>query len=180
MKRPLFIAGVGNLFFGDDAFGCEVTKRLKVQYPLGSETTEVRDFGVNVRALGYVLAERSTSGRAGTTVIVDAVATGAEPGSVHLFDLAAPDLQVAMSLSHHALGLGDALTLAVALGARLDGTYLLGCEPACLEPALSRALTPEVEMAARRSVDLLQRLIAQPGEDLVGLCRAERQVSKML
>jgi hydrogenase maturation protease len=180
MKRSLLIAGIGNMFFGDDAFGCEVIKRLLALYPEPSAAAELRDYGVSVRALGYELAERSSSGRAGTTVIVDAVATGAAPGSLQLFDLATPEPPFATSVSHHALGLGDALTLAVALGASLDGTYLLGCEPACLEPSLSSELTSEVEIAARRAVDLLQRLIEQPGEDLIGLCRNERPASKTL
>jgi hydrogenase maturation protease len=174
------IAGIGNMFFGDDAFGCEVARRLCARYPQGTAAAEVRDFGVSVRALGYVLAERSASGHVATTVIVDAMATGSEPGSMQLYDLAAPELHLAMSLSHHALGLGDALSLAVELGARLERTYLLGCEPACFEPSLSNALTPRVELAARRAVDLLHRLIERPGEDFVGLCRTERQVSKTL
>lgn len=163
MTQPLLIAGVGNLFFGDDAFGCEVIKRLEP-----SELAEVRDFGVNVRALGYVLAERS--GR-GTTIIVDALATGGEPGTVQLLDLAAPEPHSVALLSHHALGLGDALTLARALGARVEHTYLLGCEPACLEPSPTGTLTPVVQSAAERCSALLQRLIEQPGADLVALCR---------
>lgn len=180
MTRPVLIAGIGNMFLGDDAFGCEVIRRLSARYPSGTESAKLRDFGVNVRALGYVLAERSTSGRAGTTVIVDAVETGAEPGSVQLFDLSAPELQISISLSHHALGLGDALTLAVALGARLHSIFLLGCEPASFEPSQSCGLTAPVQSAALRCVELLQRLIERPGEDLVGLCRSERQASKTL
>jgi hydrogenase maturation protease len=175
MTRPLLVAGIGNMFLGDDAFGCEVVKRLCALYPQRNEAAELRDFGINTRALGYVLAERTS----GTTVIVDALATGGPPGTVQLLDLAAPELPTSTRLSHHALGLDDALTLAIALGACLDHTYLLGCEPASFEPshAVGR-LTPAVEVAARRCVELLCRLIEQPGEDLVGLCRTERQTSK--
>lgn len=177
MTPPLLIAGIGNMFLGDDAFGCEVIKRLCVRYPMPSQAAELRDFGVSARALGYVLAERS----AGTTVIVDALATGGPPGTVQLLDLAAPELHMSTHLSHHALGLADALRLAIALGARLDHTYLLGCEPASFEPSFeASSLTPAVESAACRCVDLLCRLIEQPGQDLMGLCRTERQASKTL
>lgn len=181
MTRPLLIAGIGNMFLGDDAFGCEVIRRLCALYPRPGAGTELRDFGVAVRALGYLLAERT----AGTTVIVDAVATGGPPGTLQLLDLAAPQAHASTGLSHHALGLDDALTLARALGARLPGTYLLGCEPACFEPAPASgagvgSLTPAVEIAARRCVALLRRLIERPDEDLVGLCRTKREVSKML
>lgn len=177
MTQPLLIAGVGNLFLGDDAFGCEVTRRLCERYPQRSGAVELCDFGASMRALGYRLAERTASGCAGTTVIVDAVATGAAPGTVQLFDLAAPGVHMSTRLSHHALGLAEALTLASALGARLERTYLLGCEPAAFEPAVSTSsvahsvLTPPVEAAVLRCVELLGRLIEQPGGDLVALCR---------
>lgn len=182
MTRPLLIAGIGNLFLGDDAFGCEVIKRLRARYPSPRGATELRDFGVSARALGYVLAERSANGRTGgTTVIVDALSTGGPPGTLQLLDLAAPELPMSAHLSHHALGLGDALTLAIALGARLDHTYLLGCEPASFEPSFAaQSLTPAVETAARKAVEWLCRLVEQPGEDLVGLCRTQRQASKTL
>lgn len=185
MTGPLLIAGIGNVFLGDDAFGCEVIRRLGAVHPNRSYAAEVRDFGVNVRALGYVLAERTRGGPTGTTVIVDALATGGRAGTLQLLDLAAPEAHPSTGLSHHALGLGDALTLAVALGARLERTYLLGCEPACFEPVFSPSasaggLTPAVELATRRCVDLLRRLIERPDEDLVYLCRTKRQVSKML
>ncbi len=177
MTQPLLIAGVGNLFLGDDAFGCEVTRRLCEKYPHRSDDIELRDFGASVRALGYRLAARTASGCAGTTVIVDAVATGAAPGTVQLFDLSVPEVHMSTGLSHHVLGLGEALTMAVALGARLERTYLLGCEPAAFEPAVSTSafarsvLTPRVEAAALRCVELLGRLIDRPGGDLISLCR---------
>ena len=45
MTRRLLIAGVGNLFLGDDAFGCEVTRRLKRSHPRPGAGIELRDFG---------------------------------------------------------------------------------------------------------------------------------------
>jgi hydrogenase maturation protease len=178
MTRPLLIAGIGNLFLGDDAFGCEVTRRLRERYPRPPEAIELRDFGIGVRALGYVLAARSASGNAGMTVIVDAVATGAAPGTVQLFDLAAGDGRRAKSIVHHAQGIEDALATALALGARLERTYLLGCEPASFEPAIGasaatdgRLLTLQVDAAAQRCVGLLGRMMGNPDQDLVTLCQ---------
>lgn len=174
MTSSLLIAGIGNLFFGDDAFGCEVLRRLAAIYPRPRHGVELRDFGVAVRALAYALAART----AGTIIIVDAVATGAAPGSVQLFDLAAADVHGWRSVVHHAQGLEHALSTARALGACLTGSYLLGCEPACFEPAISASelttcsvLTPQIEAAAQRCVGLLGRMIEQPDEDLVALCQ---------
>lgn len=166
MSGPLLIAGVGNVFLGDDAFGCEVVRRLRLR--TGSEAaSDVRDFGVRTRELAYVLAES----RAGTTVIVDAAASGAAPGTLQLFDLArdgAPPAHAGV----HGIDLPGALALARSLGTRLERSYLLGCEPACLAPAFdaARPLSPRVERAAQSCVDLLARLIAEPQTDLVALC----------
>jgi hydrogenase maturation protease len=179
MTCALLIAGIGNVFLGDDAFGCEVTRRLHERYPYPPEGIELQDFGVRVRALSYTLAARSSDGSGGTTIIVDAVATGAAPGTVQLFDLATEQARSWTSVVHHAQGLDDALSSAVALGARLEGVYLLGCEPACFEPKASASqvaarclLTPRVEAAAQRCVDLLGRKLDDPTSDLVALCRS--------
>jgi hydrogenase maturation protease len=175
MTRPLLIAGIGNMFLGDDAFGCEVARRLSETYPRLRDGVELRDFGVRVRALGYELAARTAGRSGGTIVMVDAVTTGAPPGTVQLFDLAATQLHSWTSVVHHTQGLEHALHTACALGASLEGSYLLGCEPACFEPALSMIagclLTPHVEAAAQRCVGLLGHMIEEPDQDLVTLCR---------
>jgi hydrogenase maturation protease len=130
---------------------------------------ELRDFGVRVRAFGYWLAERSAPYIDGTTVIVDAVATGSPPGTIQLFDLGAGPVPETPIASPHAHGLNDALTTAVTLGASLGHVYLLGCEPASFEPAEDCRLTPSVELAAQRCVDSLCRFIAEPSSGLIPL-----------
>ncbi|HKU40226.1 MAG TPA: hydrogenase maturation protease [Polyangiales bacterium] len=171
MTRPLLIAGIGNLFLGDDAFGCEVARRLCERYPGLRDGVELRDFGNNVRSLGYELAARTEAQSGGSIVIVDAVATGAAPGTVQWFDLATAVARSSRLAAPHAHGLADVLATASELGARLDGTYLLGCQPACFEPkAVLGALTPQVEAAARRCVSLLGALIEDPEPDSVALC----------
>jgi hydrogenase maturation protease len=168
MAPPLRIAGIGNLFLGDDAFGCEVLKRLCARGAAARAGVELRDFGVSVRAFGYWLADR-TAAQGGMTILVDAVATGAAPGTIQLFDLAAGTPPASPIGSPHALGLNDALSTAVALGARLEQVYLLGCEPASFEPAENCLLQPDVESAARRCVDLLERFVEDPSRDLIAL-----------
>jgi hydrogenase maturation protease len=171
MARPLRIAGIGNLFLGDDAFGCEVLRRLCARCPEPRNGVELRDFGASVRAFGYWLAERCAAHSCGTTVIVDAVATGSAPGTIQLFDLGSGPLPESPIASPHAHGLNDALTTAVTLGASLGQVYLLGCEPASFEPAEDCLLSPAVELAAQRCVDLLRRFIMEPSMDLITLTR---------
>ena len=42
--KKILIAGIGNIFFGDDAFGCEVARQLVLE-PL-PEGVSVIDYGI--------------------------------------------------------------------------------------------------------------------------------------
>lgn len=47
MKKRVLVAGAGNIFFGDDAFGSEAARRLlEESWP---EDVEVADFGNSQR-----------------------------------------------------------------------------------------------------------------------------------
>src|SRR5215831_17666462 len=79
MKRVL-IAGIGNIFFGDDAFGCEVAAELlKRDLPEG---VTVADFGIR----GYDLAFAVMDGY-DATILVDASPHGEVPGTVYLLEI---------------------------------------------------------------------------------------------
>ena len=54
-KDRILIAGIGNIFFGDDAFGVEVARRL-AQRPL-AEQVDVRDFGIRGLDLANALLD---------------------------------------------------------------------------------------------------------------------------
>jgi hydrogenase maturation protease len=76
----MLIAGVGNIFLGDDGFGVEVATRLStVSLP---EWVQVADYGISGMHLAYDLAEGYE-----TTVLVDAAPRGGEPGTVYLIEL---------------------------------------------------------------------------------------------
>lgn len=77
------IAGVGNIFLGDDGFGVEVVRRLG-EHRL-RDGVEVVDIGVRGVHLAYQMLDGYH-----TVLLVDASARGAEPGTVHLLDATAP------------------------------------------------------------------------------------------
>ncbi len=56
MTQPsILIAGIGNIFLGDDAFGCEVVKRLSERtWP---DNVRVVDFGIRGFDLAYALLD---------------------------------------------------------------------------------------------------------------------------
>ena len=75
MKPPrILIAGIGNIFFGDDAFGVEVVRRLAGRaMPDG---VRVVDFGIRGIDLAYALTDGCD-----VVILVDAVQRGGAPGT---------------------------------------------------------------------------------------------------
>lgn len=76
MQRPrVLVAGIGNIFLGDDAFGVEVTRRLLTRpWPDG---VRVVDFGIRGLDLTYALLDGADA-----VVLIDAVRRGGPPGTV--------------------------------------------------------------------------------------------------
>ena len=79
----LLVAGIGNVFLGDDGFGVEVVARL-AQRPL-PEGVEVADFGIRGFDLAYALMEGYDF-----AVLVDALPRGGHPGELFVVE---PDLE---------------------------------------------------------------------------------------
>ncbi len=82
MTGRLLIAGVGNIFLGDDGFGVEVASRLAAaDLP---DWAHVVDYGIRGMHLAYDLANGYES-----MILIDATARGGEPGSIYVIE---PDL----------------------------------------------------------------------------------------
>ena len=80
----VLVAGIGNVFLGDDGFGVEVARRLRGQ-ALG-DGVDVADFGIRGVHLAYELAD----GRYDAAVLVDAVSRGGAPGTFYAIE---PDVE---------------------------------------------------------------------------------------
>src|SRR5947209_2000127 len=82
----ILVAGVGNIFLGDDAFGVEVAQRLlRRSLPEG---VRVVDFGIRGFDLAYALM-RDDLAEGGTAILVDALPRGEPPGTLYVIE---PDL----------------------------------------------------------------------------------------
>ena len=108
-SRRVLIAGIGNIFLGDDGFGVEVVTRLA-----GSglpEGVEVKDFGIRGMDLAYALQDDYD-----LVVFVDATPRGEEPGTVYLIE---PEIEEdgEVSLDTHGMDPVKVIKLARALGA---------------------------------------------------------------
>ncbi|MFJ9592425.1 hydrogenase maturation protease [Streptomyces virginiae] len=172
MNRKILIAGIGNVFLGDDGFGVETVRALSA-HPL-PDGVEVVDFGVRGVHLAYQLLDGYD-----TLVLVDATARGGAPGTLYLIEAEARPGPVegpgdgagdgpcegpgeGPVLDGHHMSPDTVLALLGALCAGTGATpprrtLVLGCEPACVEEGigLSAPVAAAVPEAVRMALDLL-------------------------
>ncbi|MEV5974705.1 hydrogenase maturation protease [Streptomyces sp. NPDC051921] len=155
------VAGVGNVFLGDDGFGVE-TVRLLAREHLPPHV-EVADVGIRGVHLAYRLLDGWD-----TLVLVDATARGGEPGTLYLIDATAPDERRAdphaVPLDGHRMAPDAVLalldTLCAGTGAAPPRRILVvGCEPACLDEGVE--LSPQVAAAVPEAVRMVTELVSQ-------------------
>jgi hydrogenase maturation protease len=151
-QTTTLVAGVGNVFFGDDGFGVEVARRLQSEeLPAG---VRVADYGIRGVHLAYQLLDGYD-----TLILIDAIARGEAPGTVSLIE---PRAGGAADASMDAHGMDPAAVLALVrqLGGRIDRVLVVGCEPAeiCERMGLSEPVARAVDEAAR----LVRRLVVEP------------------
>jgi hydrogenase maturation protease len=119
--RRVLVAGVGNIFLGDDGFGVEVVRRLTGrELPEG---VEVADFGIRGMDLAYALQDDYE-----LVLVVDATPRGEKPGTVYLIE---PEIEDdgEVSLDTHGMDPVKVIKLSRALGAKPTRTLVVGCEP---------------------------------------------------
>ncbi len=161
MNARVLVAGVGNIFLGDDAFGVEVARRL-AQTPV-PDGVRVADYGIRGMHLAYDLADGYE-----TAILIDAAPRGGEPGTVtvlevepeHRRELAASGDAVAGSRLFDAHGMQPDVVFGVLdmLGAQTGRVLVVGCEPASTEPGIG--LSEPVAAAVGEAVKIVTDLVA--------------------
>lgn len=145
MTARVLVAGIGNIFLGDDGFGVEVVNRLSAgKLPAG---VEVADFGIRGVHLAYELLD----GRHDTTILVDALPRGGEPGTLYVLK-AGPAEHKPETVDAHGMDPATVLALVNRLGGTAGRVLVVGCEPASVDEGigLSPAVAAAVDEAARR------------------------------
>ena len=158
-SKKILIAGIGNIFLGDDGFGVEVANRL-ARRPL-PHGVRVADFGIRGFDLAYALMEGYEF-----TILVDAYPGEAPPGSVSVLEVHADSLDSPGSaggfVEPHAMNPVNVLRLAAGMGARLQHIFLVGCVPATLGPEEGQmGLSEPVGAAIDEAVQLVESLVFQ-------------------
>jgi hydrogenase maturation protease len=156
----VLIAGLGNVFAGDDGFGSAVVHALDdAPLPPG---TEVSDIGIRGVHLAYQLLDRYD-----LAVLVDTVRRGGEPGTLYVIEHdqdpdATEPAATAPLLDAHDLDPDGVLALVPLLGGTLPRVIVVGCEPASLDSriALSNPVASSVEPAASLVTSIVERAAA--------------------
>jgi hydrogenase maturation protease len=153
----ILIAGIGNIFFGDDAFGCEVAAQL-MRRPL-PEGVRVIDFGIRSYDLAYAMMNGPD-----VTIFIDATPRGQPPGTIYLLE---PDKNILDSdfgevVNAHSMNPVRVLQLIHSLGGQPGRLYLVGCEPAVLETEEgAMGLSEKVQAAVAPAIEMIETLIHQ-------------------
>jgi hydrogenase maturation protease len=155
-REGILIAGIGNIFLGDDGFGVEVVHKLARRG--ARDGVRITDFGIRGYDLALALLDRPQH-----TILVDACPRGGAPGTVYVIE---PDLaqldddEGAIPFDGHTTNPLNVLRLSRAMGAKLQNIVLVGCEPATLGPAEGQlGLSEPVSNAVDRAVDVIDSLI---------------------
>ena len=159
-KPRILVAGIGNIFLGDDGFGVEVVRRL-AQCQLPADVRVV-DFGIRGFDLTYALQDGYE-----TTILIDACPHGEQPGTVYVIE---PNLDEAGNgadqsiVDAHSLNPMNVIRLARAMNAPIKKMLLVGCEPETLggeegAMGLSAAVEAAVDVAVKQVTSLVTRIL---------------------
>jgi hydrogenase maturation protease len=160
MTPRILIAGIGNIFFGDDAFGVEVARHLALRPQPPS--VRVTDFGIRGYDLAYALMDGYD-----VSILVDASPRGGAPGTVYTIE---PDLQslgaptagqgIAPAIDGHSMDPMRVLASVKALGGDFKRVLVVGCEPESLgiEGAELATESGEIETADAASASELDEM----------------------
>lgn len=125
MSARVLVAGIGNIFLGDDAFGVEVARRLIIRG--GPEGVLIKDFGIRGLDLAYAMMDSWD-----LVILVDAVSRGAEPGTLYVVEAETDESAPCSTPDAHVMTPEKVLELVRSLGGKVPRTLVLGCEPAQL------------------------------------------------
>ncbi len=174
MKPPrVLVAGIGNIFFGDDSFGVEVAQRLmsRPQPPY----VLVRDFGIRGLDLAYTLLDDIP-----LTILVDALPRGGAPGTLYVLE---PELKGDVDdgvVEGHGINPMKVLGMVRRMGGRLGTVRIVGCEPSPIDmemetdSGLSVPVRAAVDAAVAMVEDQVRSFLDGEAFSSVGVWQSQR------
>ena len=154
----ILVAGVGNIFLGDDGFGVEVVSRMRGR-PV-PDGVKVADFGIRGVHLAYELLDGYD-----LVVLVDAVPLGEEPGTVAVLEADAAS-EGGVLPDAHDLDPVAVLGLLADLGGEVGRMVVVGCQPGAVWEQMG--LSPPVEAAVDQAIEMVEQLVQEHLSTYVG------------
>ncbi len=155
MSARILVAGIGNIFLGDDGFGSEVVRNAVI--PPDDPSVRVIDYGIRGMHLAYDLLEEWD-----TLVLVDAIPNRGNPGTLHVFQA---DYQAdhesgpsTPGLDAHSMDPAAVFASLRALGGSPPYTVVVGCEAGSVDEGIG--LTEPVAKAVPRAVRAVEKIVA--------------------
>ena len=153
----ILVAGIGNVFLGDDGFGVELARRL-LDRPLPAGA-EVVDFGIRGMDLAYALLEGYDA-----AVLLDATARGEPPGTLYVIEADVRATDVAPEA--HGMDPATVLALVRSLGGSPPRTIVVGCEPQTQVTVDDEEIVGELSEPVRAALDEAVALVESVLDDL--------------
>lgn len=167
-RATVLVAGIGNIFFGDDGFGVEVATRLaRSPVPAGVKLVE---FGIRGLHLAYELLDGYDA-----LVLIDTMPIGEAPGTVALVEAEVPTAPVAPdpeeqgpAVDAHTMSPAVVLATLANLGGSVERVLIVACQPATLTDGIglsdvvATAVDPAVALVYEVVADLLPATKAVP------------------
>jgi hydrogenase maturation protease len=152
VSARILVAGIGNVFNGDDAFGVAVARQLRsAELP---SSVVVRDVGIRGLHLAYELLDPWD-----LLIVIDAVSRGGPPGTLHLIEPSTDLAEISRAPDAHGMDLRSILLMAGSLGAATPEVRLVGCDVADVSEKMG--MTPEVEASVPEAARMVQALVRE-------------------
>ena len=165
--KSILVACIGNIFLGDDGFGCEVAKVLQTRKL--PKNVKLFDYGIRGYDLAYALLDGYD-----VTIFVDAVPNRETPGTLYVIE---PDVsefenmtaEVSM-LDAHTMNPSHVLRMAFSMGAKFNKLLLVGCEPETLGGDEGfMGLSEPVQEAVEKAAAIVESLIEKESARAAGV-----------
>jgi hydrogenase maturation protease len=137
------VAGIGNIFLGDDGFGPEVIRRAG--HRLAGTGARLEDYGIRGVHLAYDLLDEWDA-----LVLVDAVPRRGSPGTLHVFEADHESMATTPVVDAHSMDPAAVFASLAALGGTPPYTVVVGCEVENVDEGIG--LSPAVDAAVDEAI----------------------------
>jgi hydrogenase maturation protease len=161
--RRILVAGIGNVFLGDDGFGVALAGRLATRaLPAG---VDVVDFGIRGMDLAYAMDDYDA------VVLLDATPRGGAAGTLYVIEAEVDDGAVAVDA--HGMDPVKVLALARSLGGSPPRTLVVGCEPATRMTGDEEDIVADISEPVRMALDEAVTVVESLLEELTSIDETE-------